>query len=219
MVDDHRQRILLAAARVYAVQGWRGATTRRIAEEAGVNEVTLFRQFGSKEALLDLMMHECSRIDEAAILPREPSEPGAELLHWVSAHHAGLSGRRAMVRQMMSDAEERPDAGHCAAHNASSAAAHLREYVVQRRRHGWILAGDEITPTEVRAAVTLLMGAVFADAMNRDIMPMLYTEPLDDTLRAYVRIFLRGIGAPKEPVALRERTVDRLPSSTFPFSV
>ena len=43
-----RDRILEAAALVYAETGFRGATTRRIAERAGVNEITLFRHFGSK---------------------------------------------------------------------------------------------------------------------------------------------------------------------------
>jgi AcrR family transcriptional regulator len=53
---ENRSRIIEAAARIYAAHGYRGATTRRIAEEAGVNEVTLFRQFGSKSALLDAMV-------------------------------------------------------------------------------------------------------------------------------------------------------------------
>ncbi|MEO7475110.1 MAG: TetR family transcriptional regulator, partial [Gemmatimonadales bacterium] len=36
-----RDQLLTAAARVYAEVGYRGATTRRIAQEAGVNEITL----------------------------------------------------------------------------------------------------------------------------------------------------------------------------------
>src|SRR3954470_21092793 len=47
-----RQRLLAAAARVYARVGLNGATTRAIAAEAGVNEVTLFRHFKSKDRLL-----------------------------------------------------------------------------------------------------------------------------------------------------------------------
>ena len=47
-----RERLLNAAARAFARDGLRGATTREIAREAGVNEVTLFRHFKSKEQLL-----------------------------------------------------------------------------------------------------------------------------------------------------------------------
>lgn len=48
---DTRTRIIAAAIEVAAKQGYSGATTRAISEAAGVNEVTLFRLFGSKEKL------------------------------------------------------------------------------------------------------------------------------------------------------------------------
>lgn len=47
-----RDRLLDAAARVFARDGLTGATTRAIAREASVNEVTLFRHFRSKERLI-----------------------------------------------------------------------------------------------------------------------------------------------------------------------
>ena len=53
---DIRDRILDAAKKIYAQHGFRGATTRLIAIEAGVNEVTLFRTFGSKAALFEALM-------------------------------------------------------------------------------------------------------------------------------------------------------------------
>src|SRR5580698_7742553 len=51
-----RQLLLSAAARVFARDGLEGATTRAISREAGVNEVTLFRQFGTKEHLLEAVV-------------------------------------------------------------------------------------------------------------------------------------------------------------------
>jgi AcrR family transcriptional regulator len=47
-----RDRLLAAAARIFARDGLTGATTRAIAREAGVNEVTLFRHFQTKDRLL-----------------------------------------------------------------------------------------------------------------------------------------------------------------------
>ena len=47
-----RQRLLAAATTVFGRDGLEGATTRAISREAGVNEVTLFRLFQSKENLL-----------------------------------------------------------------------------------------------------------------------------------------------------------------------
>ena len=45
-------RILDAALKVFASEGYAGATTRKIAQEANVAEMTLFRKFQSKENLL-----------------------------------------------------------------------------------------------------------------------------------------------------------------------
>jgi AcrR family transcriptional regulator len=206
MIDDHRNRILHAAARVYAQHGWRGATTRRIAEEAGVNEVTIFRQFGSKDALLDIAMRECSRVESETSLPHEPVHPENELTAWASANYERIGRTRDIVRQMISDACERPDAMECAKHGPSAALAQLREYVVQLRRDGWISETDGVRPADVAPAISMLLGAVINDAMNRDMMPELFPHAVADTLRAYVRIFLRGVGARPEPTPRGART-------------
>ena len=49
---DARKRLLKAALEEFVLSGYKGASTRAITERAGVNEVTLFRQFGSKKGLL-----------------------------------------------------------------------------------------------------------------------------------------------------------------------
>lgn len=46
------ERILEAAIAVLAKEGYGGATTKKIADEAGINEVTLFRKFKNKENLI-----------------------------------------------------------------------------------------------------------------------------------------------------------------------
>jgi TetR/AcrR family transcriptional regulator len=51
-MENTEQRILDAALKVFSSEGYSGATTRKIAIEADVAEVTLFRKFQSKENLL-----------------------------------------------------------------------------------------------------------------------------------------------------------------------
>ena len=76
---DTRTELLKAAAAVFAQHGSRGSTTRRIAEAAGVNEVTLFRYFGSKEALLQEAIAHSADGAPSITLPETPMDPETEL--------------------------------------------------------------------------------------------------------------------------------------------
>ncbi len=53
-----RHRLVDAAFQLFSSQGVGATTTRQVADLAGVNEVTLFRQFGSKHGLLAAVMTE-----------------------------------------------------------------------------------------------------------------------------------------------------------------
>ncbi|MFX0056044.1 MAG: TetR/AcrR family transcriptional regulator [Promethearchaeota archaeon] len=46
------ERVLEAAKNLFVQQGYKAATTKRIAENAGVNEVTLFRKYKTKDRLM-----------------------------------------------------------------------------------------------------------------------------------------------------------------------
>jgi hypothetical protein len=47
----------------------------------------------------------------------------------------------------------------------------------------------------------MLMGALFADAMGRDMLPGLYPESPKEAVAAYARLFMRAIGLRKTPAA------------------
>ena len=49
--DERRKQILRCAIRVFARETYYGATTKKIAEEAGITEALIYRHFGSKRAL------------------------------------------------------------------------------------------------------------------------------------------------------------------------
>ncbi len=56
MTSETEQKILGAALTLFAEKGYTGATTRVIAEKAGVSELTLFRKFKTKKNLFDTLM-------------------------------------------------------------------------------------------------------------------------------------------------------------------
>lgn len=50
------EKILKAATRLFSEYGYNGVSTKKIAEEAGVNEVTIFRHFTNKSNLLQTVI-------------------------------------------------------------------------------------------------------------------------------------------------------------------
>ncbi len=195
-MQDNRARILEAAARVYAQHGYRGATTRRIAEEAGVNEITVFRHFGNKGTLLDCVAHECGISESVPPLPARPADPESELTAWIQARMAHNRGLRQLILQTMSELQARPDMAPCVGHGPIDAANQLRDYVVRLRRFGLLDVAQPtgLRPLEVNAAVAMLMSASFTDAMSREMMPEMFPSPAEKAAGAYVRVFLRAIG-------------------------
>ncbi len=54
--SNTREQLLKATLKLISEKGYLGATTREIAHEAGVTELTLFRHFGSKEHLFEELL-------------------------------------------------------------------------------------------------------------------------------------------------------------------
>ena len=184
-VRDH---LLHAAAQVYAEGGYHGATTRRIAATAGVNEITLFRHFGSKDVLLREALAQCPGAEEAA-LPEEPLDPLRELTEWTRAHLQHLHERATLIRTCLGEFSERPDLVTPEISCPVRAASALAAYLGRLKRHRLAAASfDE------RVAAAMLMGVLFADGIGRDIVPAMYHTDAADALHEYLALFLRGIG-------------------------
>jgi len=189
MSDPTRQQILEAAVRIYSEAGFRGATTRRIADEAGVNEVTLFRLFGSKSALIAEAVRAHTRVTPAAPLPDVPVDPTAELTSWAQADHAFLLEARGMILTSMAEMHERPECAEPTAEHPVESFKDLTGYLERLAAHRFIPSADD-----AKAAATMLKGSLFADAMGRDLMPEMF-PPVDKAPATYVRLILRSLGA------------------------
>lgn len=186
---DTRETILAAALEVYSRYGFRGATTRRIAEAAGVNEVTIFRHFGSKETLLGEALRALRAGDLYVRLPVEPRDPATELAAWSEDQLAHLRDKRSMIRTCMGEIEERPEMTECAATTPREAFTELCRYLARVRELG--MSFDNF---DERVAATTLLGALFSDAMGREMMPEIY-PPLETAALEYSGLILRAIGA------------------------
>lgn len=188
---DARTRLLEAAARVYAQYGYAGATTRLIAKEADVNEVTLFRLFRSKDALVDEAVRARTTGEfPTGTLSDNPADPEGELVAWCSVQLARLRESGELVRQCFADAEAHPERLQEVTARITSAAREIREYVGRLHRRGLIGA-----PEHAAAASSMLMAALLSDALAREQMPEVYPSPAADAPQAYVRAFFAALGA------------------------
>src|SRR6185369_4047538 len=102
---DIRDRILEAAKKIYAKHGFRGATTRLIAIEAGVNEVTLFRTFGSKSALLEAVLMQQQAAAPDPNLNADAGELEQELTGWIEANLERIRSVRTLLIHSMGEME------------------------------------------------------------------------------------------------------------------
>lgn len=183
-----RDQLLSAAAQVYAEGGYHGATTRRIASAAGVNEITLFRHFGSKEVLLREALARCQG-EGSAPLPEAPADPLRELTEWSRSHLRDLRARAPLIRTCLGEFAERPGLVTPELSCPVRVASALARYLERLKERGWASASfDE------RVAATMLMGVLFSDAVGRDLIPGMYPNEPEEALREYVALFLRGIG-------------------------
>jgi outer membrane protein TolC/plasmid stabilization system protein ParE len=206
MTAPTRDQILAAAARLYGEHGFRGTTTRRIAEQAGCNEVTLFRVFGSKTALLLEALRVHGAAPNLAKLPDLPVDPVEELTAWCTHKRRSISQMRSLIRKTMSEFEENPEMPKCMTHGANLTYTMLREYFERLARAGFIPSN-----ADAPAAAAMLMSAIFHDAIARDMMPHGFPHPSSAAPGTYARLCLRSLGfdaagARRSRVARRQRT-------------
>ena len=186
---DIRNRILEAAARVYAETGFRGTTTRRVANEAGVNEITLFRHFGTKEALIKAALREV-HCETGGVALAEPGNPEQELYAWAMDTFTQWHEERHMLCRVMGDLVEHPEIAPEICERPKDEHGKVSRYLERMRELG-LATGDFVAD----AAAGLLMGAIFTHAVWRDHFADPDLPPVEQVIREYVSLVLRSVGA------------------------
>jgi AcrR family transcriptional regulator len=155
----------------------------------------LFRHFGSKEKLIQEALCRAGQTLAVPPLPDNPTDPERELTEWCRYHMLRLNAAAPLIRTCMGEFEERPDVSAFGCEGPTKVAKELRQYLERLQEAGWMNAGQD-----TNAAAAMLMGAIFSDAVSRDLMPERYPYEMDEAAGHYVGIFLRGIahGEPSE---------------------
>jgi AcrR family transcriptional regulator len=177
---------------VFSRDGFQGATTREIARQAGVNEVTLFRHFHSREELLAAtLQHGCAAYD-ALIHPDEiwKGELPGRLERFVRELYSVVKQREAIARAFIGEARLFPE----------SIRRSLKEFMLMKKARfvATLKEAQELglirKEVDVSAAADFLRDAIHS-AMLRHTLYNADPETVDAHLRAVTDIFYRGIKA------------------------
>ena len=148
-----------AAGRILVRSGLKGATTRRIAAEAGLSEMTLFRRFGTKEKLLSAVMDRLL-LEETARVPMGQSVPGdlrTRLLECAKAQVTFINRNLPLIRIFVGDPE----------HFGEEERNLLREvFAPMRREIRQILAHESLSTVELDLVVHQLAAIIFVHVLR-----------------------------------------------------
>jgi len=184
-------RLLEAAARVFARDGIEGATTRSIAREAGVNEVTLFRCFKSKDRLLAAVVGDHFGPDAASqkpVIPPTTDDLQADLLELAVAFDRLIFANLPLVRTMLGEIQRYQEHERQVLNGIFSPLKNaLRARLDAAASKGELNAGFN---GEILADLFLSM--VFMGVLRRNLPHIKRGYSNHEYLQSLVDVFLRG---------------------------
>jgi AcrR family transcriptional regulator len=187
--DKTRARILAAASELFTRKGYAAATTRAIAQAAGVNEVTLFRHFGSKENLAKAIMDQFGGPAIAADL--ESRFSGDYLQDLSLFGHAMLkvmTERSDVMRMAICEAGIFPEFQQVVAENPRQLRRALARYLEKQMKAGIISNGHP--EVLAQAFLGMFFSYVVLEGFLLDkLQPQVTSVEIVDQ---FVRLFARG---------------------------
>lgn len=186
-----RDRLLQAAIQVFSTEGFVGATTREIARVAGVNEVTLFRHFQSKEQLLAAVAQHITALKAEALANQDEwtQDLRRDLLHYAKLHDDMLEENEALIRMFIGEAQRHPNE---ALQVFQQAFLPLREKLVAYLQN-CVDRGMVRSDVDLPMAIDQFTGMLLAGMLRRHAAPIARGYSRDRYVQGCVDLFVRGI--------------------------
>ncbi len=184
-----RERILQAASNIISERGYRGSTTKAIASQAGVAEVTLFRHFRSKKELFQEILKEYSslRIFGDELRQSLTWDLRKDLINIAHIYYNMTEANTAAILTSMIESIRQPEIKRLVAAAPSRQRDFLSRYLDEQTERG---ACRKIADSGLAAQ------AFFAPFLEYSISRMIYPDrkrPHDEIIETFVDLFLEGI--------------------------
>ena len=190
---DARQRLLDASLELFCRRGFDGVSTREIAGKAGVNEVTIFRLFGTKEnvlfAILDREADIRSRIQMQWFEPT--GDVVADLSRFGGFMHEGMLEKAPIMKLGMTEMSRRPQLWKRISPAPETALELLSRYFKKAARKGLIRKVD------AKLAATVFFSFFFRSMvmetfLGRDVIMTVDNKAINDFCRLFVEGLRKG---------------------------
>lgn len=193
MIMKTRDKILESGLKLFSRQGYLGATTKEIAKDAGVAEITLFRYFVSKEKLFEEVINTHSFLPALrGLLPEIAGLSYEEGLRVIAKRFLdSLMERKDLVRIMHSEIYRYTEKIHRIYHSIiDETVKTLASYFADMQKKGILRTFD----TELAARAFLGMFFSYFDAENFLLLKKYRRTDTDTVVREFVVIFMKGTG-------------------------
>lgn len=185
-----KDRIIEATVELVNEKGYKGATTKEIAERAGVNEVTLFRNFGNKKGIVEAVIQKYGAIDllENTFEEKVIWEVEKDLKMLVREYQLLLEQKKIVILLGLKEAGEFPELDALTKHIPQSYIEILKNYFEKMIEKEKI---KKVDPTIVATNFILTNFGYFL--MKTRINPLGEVYPIDDFIEKNIGFFIQSL--------------------------
>jgi AcrR family transcriptional regulator len=187
--SETRRKILEAAVEIGSKEGYARATTKAIAEAAGVNEITLFRHFGSKANLFSAAIEQYGGPALAPAIEAQLSgDYRKDLTVFGGLFFRILLERKDLLRLMLCESAHIPEVRTVLARNPREFRKTLARYLRSQMEAG------VIRDQHAEAMAQAFLGMFFAYAISLNVFDEAIQPALSNSelVAQFVNIFVGG---------------------------
>ncbi len=191
MSSTTKEKILESALKLFSRKGYLGATTKEIAKEAGIAEVTLFRYFHSKETLFEEVINNYSFLPKLKeIFKKVESQSYKEVLKIIAFEFLKLlESKKDLIRIMHSEMQRYPEKIKKIYENVIENTFKLLSNYFQKLQKEKILK-----EFNSELAARAFLGMFFSYFYAKEIKEFLnfQKEDVNQIIETYIDIFING---------------------------